>query len=182
MLAPSLQAAAEWRSIGLQLKLLPGTLDAIHSDQKRVIPCLEAVFTKWRRNHHPPYAWKTILNVLASNVVGQKRLGDDIAHKLTHQKTMISVRTTSVWHALTLAWKGVVQWVYWFLRLGYMLWTAWCHFCVQSWASFPHILIYIFILSNSLALCAFLVYLLICLFSTYISFTCYSISISFDIV
>ena len=96
MLAPSLQAAAEWRNIGLQLKLLPGTLDAIHSDQQRVIPCLEAVFTKWRRNDHPPYTWKTILNVLESNVVGRKRLADDIVHKLTHQKTAVHVKITGV--------------------------------------------------------------------------------------
>ena len=86
MLFSSLQAAAEWRNIGLQLKLLPGTLDAIHCDQQRAVHCLEAVFTKWRRNHHPPYTWKTILNVLASNVVSQKRLANDIAQKLTQQR------------------------------------------------------------------------------------------------
>ena len=96
MLAPSLQAAAEWRNIGIQLKLQSGILDVIHSDQQKAIPCLEAVFTKWRRNHHPPYTWKTILNVLASNVVGQKRLADDITHKLTQQKAVISVRATTV--------------------------------------------------------------------------------------
>ena len=77
------QAANEWKMIGLLLKLPPGSLDSIERDSPTVRDALLAVFTAWRRTMCSPYSWKTILNVLATDTVGRRRLANDIARRLS---------------------------------------------------------------------------------------------------
>ena len=76
------QAASKWRSIGHLLNIPSGTLDNIEHDSPRVCDALSAVFTFWRRTKYSPYSWKIILKVLATDVVGHRRLADDIARRL----------------------------------------------------------------------------------------------------
>ena len=68
--------------IGL-LKIPPGSLDGIGCDSRTAGDALSAVFTVWSRTLYSPYSWKTILNVLATDAVGHRRLANDIARKLS---------------------------------------------------------------------------------------------------
>ena len=77
------QAASEWRMIGLFLKIPPGSLDRIGYDSRSARDALSAVFTEWGESLCSPYSWKTILNVLANEVVGRRRLANEIARRLS---------------------------------------------------------------------------------------------------
>ena len=69
--------------IGEQLKLSKEKLDTIHkvhSGNNR--EALEQVLTAWKENGSPEYAWKTILDVLASGEIGKKKLANSIGDKL----------------------------------------------------------------------------------------------------
>ena len=80
------QAAKKWKVIGSHLNIPEGSLDAIQRDSPGVNEALLAVFTSWRRNMWSTYSWKTILNVLATDLVGHRRLANDIAQKLFGEK------------------------------------------------------------------------------------------------
>ena len=77
------QAASRWRMIGHLLKIPLGSLDSIGHDHRTAEDALSAVLKEWSRTNCSPYSWKTILNVLAKNAVGHRRLADDIARRLS---------------------------------------------------------------------------------------------------
>ena len=78
-----LQAANEWKMIGCLLNVPPGSLDSIERDSSTVSDALLAVFTAWSKINCSPYSWKIILKVLATDIVGHRRLANDIAHRLS---------------------------------------------------------------------------------------------------
>ena len=70
--------------IGLLLQIPIESLDKIGKDsQKKAEDALSDVFKVWSETQCSPYSWSTVLNVLASDPVGLKRLADDIAHRLS---------------------------------------------------------------------------------------------------
>ena len=77
------QARSKWRMIGRLLKIPSKFLDSIGFDNQTAEGALSAVFTFWSRTECSPYLWKTILNVLATDAVGDRRLADDIARRLS---------------------------------------------------------------------------------------------------
>ena len=77
------QAASKWKMIGYLLNVPSGSLDSIERDSSGVCDALSAVFTAWRRTKCSPYSWKIILKVLATDVVGHRRLAHDIARRLS---------------------------------------------------------------------------------------------------
>ena len=77
------QAASKWKMIGYLLNVPSGTLDNIQHDSSGVCDALSAVFTAWRRTNCSPYSWKIILKVLATDVVGHRRLANEIACRLS---------------------------------------------------------------------------------------------------
>ena len=69
--------------IGHLLKLPSGSLDRIGYDSRTANDALSIVFTEWSRSLCSPYSWKTILDVLATDAVGQRRLADDVVRRLS---------------------------------------------------------------------------------------------------
>ena len=69
--------------IGVLLNVPPGSLEAIECDNRRVKDALLAVFTFWKKNKCSPFSWKIVLKVLATDLVGHRRLADDIARRLS---------------------------------------------------------------------------------------------------
>ena len=69
--------------IGVLLNVPDGALEAIKCENTGVHDALLSVFTFWRRSRCSPYSWKIVLKVLATGVVGHRRLADDIAHRLS---------------------------------------------------------------------------------------------------
>ena len=78
-----IQAANEWKLIGLLLNIPPGSLDSIEHDSPTVSDALLAVFTAWSKTSCSPYSWKIILKVLTTDIVGHRRLANDIARRLS---------------------------------------------------------------------------------------------------
>ena len=77
------QAAVHWKLIGEQLKLSKKKLDTIqtvHSGSNR--EALKQVLTTWKENGNPEFVWKTVLDVLVSEGIGEKKLADSIRDKL----------------------------------------------------------------------------------------------------
>ena len=81
------QAASKWKIIGTLLKIPSGSLEAIGCDSRGgVEEALSRVFTSWKRHMYSPYSWETVLEVLATDAVGHRRLANDIAHRLSGEK------------------------------------------------------------------------------------------------
>ena len=73
---------ADWYILGIMLKVPVGTLGAIETEHRNVCRATLEMLTKWKETGCSPYTWKTLLEALASNAVGQKALADEIATKL----------------------------------------------------------------------------------------------------
>ena len=67
----------KWRDIGLQLgldqRVLEGIATASSGDTNN---CYSNVFIRWKSHNLPthPYTWSTVLQVLESRAVGERRL------------------------------------------------------------------------------------------------------------
>ena len=84
------QAAAHWKLIGEQLKLSKEKLDTIQtvrSGSNR--EALKEVLTAWKKNSNPEFVWKTVLDVLASEEIGEKKLSGSIRDKLKSEILVI---------------------------------------------------------------------------------------------
>ena len=63
------------------------SLDAIERDHERSpTSALEAVFTECKKFRRSPFTWKVILDVLASDSLGEENLADTIREKLSSAK------------------------------------------------------------------------------------------------
>ena len=77
------QAAGKWKMIGLLLNVPAGSLDGIKRDSPTAHDALSTVFMFWSKTTCSPYSWKIILKVLATDLVGHRRLANDIARRLS---------------------------------------------------------------------------------------------------
>ena len=97
------QAAAHWKPIGEQLKLSKEKLDTIqtiHSASNS--EALEQVLIAWKKNGNPAFVWKTILDLLASEEIGEKELANSIRPKLKCEITGCNIVRNffiSIWKA-----------------------------------------------------------------------------------
>ena len=69
--------------IGILLNIPSGMLETIEHDNPKANTALLEVFTSWRKSKCSPYSWRVILKVLATDIVGHRRLADDIANRLS---------------------------------------------------------------------------------------------------
>ena len=75
--------AAKWRSVGIQLRLSPATLDSIESNnagkpQACYLDPFEQVFTIWEKQGSSPYTWDVIIAALRTPAVGEIALADEL--------------------------------------------------------------------------------------------------------
>ncbi|XP_064385878.1 uncharacterized protein LOC135334573 isoform X2 [Halichondria panicea] len=80
------EARAKWRPIGLELRLTPGTLDAI--EQMKINPSdrLEAVLLHWLRVTRGA-SWKQVIDALRSALVGEIQLAEKLELKYCPPET-----------------------------------------------------------------------------------------------
>ena len=77
----------KWRDIGLQLGLEHGILDGIATASSGdTNNCYSNVFTHWKSHNLAthPYTWSTVLQVLKSRAVGERRLADRVKDLIGH--------------------------------------------------------------------------------------------------
>ena len=75
-------ARAEWRNLGAELLITPGTLDAIDMDRRNVGDKLGAVLEKWM------YTGKATVNQLISALDSVSVLRKDLADELSAHEDM----------------------------------------------------------------------------------------------
>ena len=71
------QIASHWKIIGTMLKVPQGTLNAI--DQDNIRSCQKAaieMFSTWIKLKCSPCTWNNLLQVLRSQIVGERRLAE----------------------------------------------------------------------------------------------------------
>ena len=76
---------AKWRRVGVSLEIDVGVLDSIEKQRHGDLnDCFSDVFTYWQNHSTPqsPVNWATIVKVLRSNNVGEKKLSDTIRKKI----------------------------------------------------------------------------------------------------
>ena len=93
--------------IGHLLKIPSGSLDSIRHDSPMADDALSAIFMVWSRTLCSPYSWKTILNVLATDAVGHRRLANEIACRLSgeigdYMCSLLHFISQPVWSSLAL--------------------------------------------------------------------------------
>ena len=73
-------ARAKWCDIGLELKIDPGSLDAIEKENPRDVQgCLREVLKKWLRRSHPKPTQGALMKALESPLVGEGLLASMIS-------------------------------------------------------------------------------------------------------
>ncbi len=74
------EVRAKWRPIGLELRLTPGTLDAIEQDKSNTSNRLEAVLLHWLRVTRGA-TWKQVIDALRSALIGEIQLAEKLELK-----------------------------------------------------------------------------------------------------
>ena len=72
-------------NVGIQLGQSVGELDGFKVDTSlggNPVNMFQRVFFQWQSNPVYPYTWATVLEAIASPVVGQTNIADDIVEKL----------------------------------------------------------------------------------------------------
>ena len=72
-------ARCKWKMIGLGLRIPPSDLDAMSSANP--LECLQSILKKWLSGINPPPMWETLLSVLRSRLVGEKRKAQELEEK-----------------------------------------------------------------------------------------------------
>ena len=72
------EARTQWYNIGLDLDLIPDSLDAIElANGQNPDRCFRAMLTKWLREHKQP-TWSSLAEALRSPSVGLSHLAQEI--------------------------------------------------------------------------------------------------------
>ena len=74
------EVRAKWRPIGLELRLTPGTLEAIEQEKSKTSNRLEAVLLDWLRVTRGA-SWKQVIDALRSALVGEIQLAEKLELK-----------------------------------------------------------------------------------------------------
>ena len=72
---------AKWKRVGVSLGIKKNDLDAIEQHHRGdPLECFSDVFTYWQQQSTPqsPANWATLVTVLRSNYVGERRLSNTI--------------------------------------------------------------------------------------------------------
>ena len=70
---------SKWKRVGVSLGIDQSKLDAIHTHRlAEPLECFSDVFTHWESNPQSPTTWNTLISVLRSDYVGERRLSDTI--------------------------------------------------------------------------------------------------------
>ena len=74
---------AKWKKVGLFMGISSSVLDGIEKHRRGdCLECFSDVFTYWQQQSTPqsPANWATLVTVLRSNIVREKKLSDTILH------------------------------------------------------------------------------------------------------
>ncbi len=76
---------SEWENIGLELRLSPGTLDAIKGPYKGHKDCMRDMLKEWLNTSADP-SWQSIIQALRSPIVGKEPLANHLESKYCTQE------------------------------------------------------------------------------------------------
>ena len=77
------EARSRWYNLGLELKLPPGTLEAIKLENPHVSgDCLRAILYEWLKNLDPPPTWQSLSKALQSPTVEMGELVKEFPYGL----------------------------------------------------------------------------------------------------
>ena len=71
----------KWYSIGLKLKVPPGTLDNIEYKELDAPTSLRKMLACWLKGTDSPPTWDTLANALESRAIGEAQLGQQLRLK-----------------------------------------------------------------------------------------------------
>ena len=77
----AIKVTDNWKSLGLQLKIKNHKLKTISKEnQGDSLQCCVEMLETWENHGYPPYTWGTVIDALRADLVGKKRLADDLKH------------------------------------------------------------------------------------------------------
>ena len=77
------EGRSRWYNLGLELKLPPGTLEAIKQDNHHVSDdCFRAMLYGWLKNLDPPPTWQSLSKALQSPTVDMGDLIKELPNEL----------------------------------------------------------------------------------------------------
>ena len=82
------KVAKRWHSLGIQLGLPPGLLDAIeHNYTRDCQRCCEEIFKEWLVRPELDPSWSMLIEVLKSEAVSQKNVSYELQQLFSDQST-----------------------------------------------------------------------------------------------
>lgn len=73
---------AKWRIFGSLLSIPPNDLNGIDDKyNKDPFSCFLEVFSRWQKSAQPPFNWKTIVDILETDVMDEKALSLQLISK-----------------------------------------------------------------------------------------------------
>ena len=76
----------KWYWIGLKLGIQHKTMDAISTQcSSNIKDCLKEMLKQWLCNTSPPPMWSGLVQALSSELVGEKRLSEEIREQYCHE-------------------------------------------------------------------------------------------------
>ena len=77
----AIKVTDNWKSLGLQLKIKNHKLKTISKENPGdSLQCCVEMLETWENHGSPPYTWGTVIDALRADLVGKKRLADDLKH------------------------------------------------------------------------------------------------------
>lgn len=72
------KAEGKWFQVGIQLDIKPTTLEVFETQSKDPMRCYSNVFTMWNKEGKHPYTWATIIEVLETNAVKERKVAKEL--------------------------------------------------------------------------------------------------------
>ena len=77
------QVPAKWKQISIQLGLTPSDQECfVASNPNDPLQCFTSVFRVWKNRATRPYKWSTVIEVLETPAVDEKRIAQKLRTKL----------------------------------------------------------------------------------------------------
>ena len=82
---------SKWKMFGIQLEVPVSELDTYPSHD--CLECYARVFASWERKGSPELSWGTVISVLESPIISERRLIEEIKKKMAPSTSSLSVVT-----------------------------------------------------------------------------------------
>ena len=77
------QIPAKWKLFAYNLNIGHDAITELELKyQHDPITCFMSVFSSWEKAQSPPFTWETVIEILQSPVMGERKMAEDLKHNM----------------------------------------------------------------------------------------------------